>query len=288
MTGRELQVNKLVRNKNDNIVKYYGVTSVFQDKKGYTLPVSFLMFIELCDTDIGNWMKRIDRMRVFDARRWFVQICSAFQYLHSKLYNLKQRRVCHMDIKPDNICVSYSPEYGRGMAKFKLCDFGRAIIFTTKHTMTLERDIGNRLTRAPEVFAGETQPYCARKADVFSLGCTLLVTLTGYDMQTTFSSLLFGAEREPSFSRYDLVRDILMGTRQLWDSDFYTVLGHYGIRDRPLIDLLVRMLSPTPEWRPHIEGVIQDKWTHKAWVAQTVFFNKIFKGFVPLTILPMK
>ena len=69
--------------------------------------------------------------------------------------------ICHRDLKLENILLTdkFSP---------KIADFG----FATMNAPNLNEYIGTRIYAAPEFF--EKNPYDGKKADIFSLGKTLI------------------------------------------------------------------------------------------------------------------
>ena len=74
----------------------------------------------------------------------------------------------HGDIKPDNLLLSAD-------GNVKIADFGSSRLLAGAGT--LQRTIGTPAYLAPEIVAG--QPYHGRQADIWALGVTLYVLLTG-------------------------------------------------------------------------------------------------------------
>lgn len=104
------------------------------------------------------------------AHMIFVQTVEGLAYLHS-------RGVCHRDIKPDNILIDHQ-------GNVKIGDFGYSTVFfnikemnnSTENNRKLHTFAGTTQFMAPEIHKGN---YNGPSADVFSLGVTLLNTLTG-------------------------------------------------------------------------------------------------------------
>ena len=84
------------------------------------------------------------------------------------LLNCHTLGVAHLDIKPHNIFVN---KYN----KTKLSDFGFSKM--VKHGDKIDKKIGSRLFMAPEIGSGPYDPY---KADIYSLGVTLLFIADPY------------------------------------------------------------------------------------------------------------
>jgi hypothetical protein len=94
------------------------------------------------------------------------QVCSALDVAH-------QRKIIHLDIKPGNIMTSRREN---GEINTKVIDFGLAKVASEVGLTTTLTQIGFTLQYcAPEVFAHKASP----RSDVFSLGATLYVMLTG-------------------------------------------------------------------------------------------------------------
>ena len=100
------------------------------------------------------------------------QAASLFQELCWLVEGLHDCQVAHLDLKPENILVD---EQGH----LRLCDLGRAHQWTSssREYDGLFNSIGTREYSSPERFSEEEFDVAA--ADIFSLGVTLHVMLTG-------------------------------------------------------------------------------------------------------------
>ena len=94
------------------------------------------------------------------GRLIFAQLLDGLEAMHSK-------NVFHRDIKPDNIMI------GGNDYKFKYVDFG----FSTDNIGRLDSYLGTLTYAAPELHL--KRPYFAKSEDIFSLGVTLFVLVTG-------------------------------------------------------------------------------------------------------------
>ena len=94
------------------------------------------------------------------GRLIFAQLLDGLEAMHSK-------NIFHRDIKPDNIMIG-GVEY-----KFKYVDFG----FCTDNIGRLNSFLGTPTYAAPELHL--KRPYFAKTEDIFSLGVTLFVLVTG-------------------------------------------------------------------------------------------------------------
>ena len=92
----------------------------------------------------------------------FYKILTCIQEIH-------KNKICHRDIKPDNII------FGKNFIP-KITEFGHCIKCTSK----VEGDAGTRAYKAPEIIKGEgVVPNDGIKADIYSLGITLIELVTG-------------------------------------------------------------------------------------------------------------
>ena len=94
------------------------------------------------------------------GRLIFAQLLDGLEAMHSK-------NVFHRDIKPDNIMI------GGNDYIFKYVDFG----FSTDNIGRLDSYLGTLTYAAPELHL--KRPYFAKSEDIFSLGVTLFVLVTG-------------------------------------------------------------------------------------------------------------
>ena len=102
-------------------------------------------------------------MATTDARKYFRQLISAVEYLHS-------RGVAHRDLKPENLLLDSSDN-------LKVSDFGLATVFRLRgKERTLDKKCGTLPYVAPEVLVGT---YHAEPADIWSCGIILIALLAG-------------------------------------------------------------------------------------------------------------
>ena len=100
------------------------------------------------------------------ARKWFCQLASALEYLHS-------HRVAHRDIKIENVLIDHNDD-------IKLCDFGFSKVVEKNAVMQDEPSTtfcGSLAYCAPEILL--RTPYEPYKTDVWSLGVVLYKMVVG-------------------------------------------------------------------------------------------------------------
>ena len=137
-----------------NIVKLY---EIFENKK--------FIFLVLEYSDNSDILSRLRDKGVFHEDEFIpllVQILSALKYIHSK-------SILHRDIKLDNILLTSNNV-------IKLCDFGVSRRMNSRKI--IYEHIGTPAYLAPEIV--NRQGYKGFQADIWSLGITCLISLTGF------------------------------------------------------------------------------------------------------------
>ncbi|CAF1426086.1 unnamed protein product, partial [Didymodactylos carnosus] len=137
------------------IIKYYG--SII-DKVDSDL----LIFMELMDTSMDKFYRTMHERQNLDLldlilQRLIFSIVSALNFL-------KQHRILHRDVKPQNILVNRQCE-------FKLCDFGICGYFTNSKSVTSSFK-GTDIYMPPERMRHNVEPYGIR-SDIWALGISL-------------------------------------------------------------------------------------------------------------------
>ena len=158
----------------------------------------------------------------------FSKILEGFIYCH-------ENHICHRDIKLENILIDKS-------IVPKICDFGFACVSNNNN---LKDYIGTSYYKPPEI--NYKIPYDGFKADIFSLGVTLIVLVTG------LAPFKKATKTNKSYKHIYLKNYDAFW--QIFDS------GLQGMTLSPEFkDLINQMLQYVPKERPEIIKVIKHPW----------------------------
>lgn len=195
------------------------------------------------------------------ARHFFLQVLNGVEYLHNSV------KVVHRDIKLENIllCDAYS---------VKLCDFTLA---RTLHEGSMVgvfyTNCGSERYMAPEVLEGK--PYKGTQADVFSLGVTLFVLVTGvmpFDKQATKDDVLY--------------RHLFKGNHDAYWDTLYKLYAEHKAFNSQLTDEFKRLIVQFFEYH-HFERITLDKVREHKWLDMPLTYfsaqTQTIKPFAMLT-----
>ncbi|XP_023820642.1 striated muscle preferentially expressed protein kinase isoform X4 [Oryzias latipes] len=155
-------------NKKDVLKEYEILKSLHSDKimalhEAYVTPRYLVLVAEYC-TGKELLYTLIDRFRYSedDVASYLVQILQAVEYLHN-------RRVLHLDLKPDNIIVT-------NLNVVKVVDFGSAQSFNPLSLQQQESGAGTLEYMAPETLKREV---VGPPADMWTVGVVTYIMLSG-------------------------------------------------------------------------------------------------------------
>uniref|UniRef100_A0A7S2DTI0 Protein kinase domain-containing protein n=1 Tax=Haptolina brevifila TaxID=156173 RepID=A0A7S2DTI0_9EUKA len=160
--NRELQMMKVMEHENVVRLRHYF------EKAGRKKDETFLHLVmdylpETIRSTALKHHKRAKRFHVDHVKAYLYQTFRALEYIHA-------RRICHRDIKPDNLLCDPAS------LKCRLCDFGCSKVLVKGQPNVSY--ICSRYYRAPELMFGATE--YAVSVDVWSVGTILMELLLGH------------------------------------------------------------------------------------------------------------
>lgn len=181
------------------------------------------LMMQRMSSDLLDMIQANSKISEKKVQELFPVICQAVRECHTN-------KIAHMDIKPDNILLD---AYGKPF----LCDYGNAVIDPDGKIVGCR---GTKLYAAPEVILGYYyDPY---KADIWNLGTTLYVMLTG---------LL------PNFLKFDTKEEYALIVK-----DMISTLNSMGISSQ-CVDLIGKLLTVKPSQRITIAQVLKHPYLSK-------------------------
>ena len=177
---------------------------------------------ERASKDLMAWLESTEE-RFFSLKETaslFRQVCQLVERMHNS-------QVAHLDIKPDNILIDKE-------GHLRLCDFGRAHEWTEasrRYDGPLD-SVSTKQYTSPERFFNDD--FDVALADIFSLGVTLHVLLTGYFPWNNLS-------QKPPYPFQ------------------FCGAATQGL-DSTCLELLMSMLNEDPLLRPTIQQVLAHEW----------------------------
>lgn len=163
--NRELEIMKLLSHPQIIGLKYY-----FYETDSTTSDVYLNLVLEYMPSSLYQRLRHFvthrSNMPAIEVKLYMYQLFKSLNYLHTCA------RVCHRDIKPQNLLVDPTT------FSLKLCDFGSAK--QLKPTEPNVSYICSRYYRAPELIFGATN--YTTQIDVWSSGCVMAELILGQPM----------------------------------------------------------------------------------------------------------
>ena len=218
------RINYTEKMNHKNIIKVYGLGSgLLQTSPGITQKVYYIIMEYL---DQGSLLSQIiDNMGFGEdfGRLIFAQLLDGLEVIHNS-------NVVHRDIKLENIMLGN--DY-----TLKYVDFGFA---TEKSNGYLTTYLGTPSYAAPELHM--KRPYLGVYEDIFSLGVTLFITVTGY------MPFILPMPNDPLYHYISI-------------GDYITYWRKRNIKVSPsFMELFNNLIAFDPSQRPSISEIKNSKW----------------------------
>lgn len=216
-----------------NILKCYAwVQEGFIRSESGSLPIMYNL-LEYCPNGtLSNLLKSTGKLTEEVSRFMFRQVAHAIEYMHSQ-------EIAHLDIKHENILLDE-------FFNWKIADLGSALVLHKNKGLVPETR-GTASYMAPEVIDNLTA-YNGYKADVYSLGITLFVMLTGCFPNDY-------RRRDESTSDTDIATNASPTAERAYQFD-----QDYGYLSPEWVHLLDSMLHYNPRKRISMYEVLQHPW----------------------------
>ena len=222
---KEIAALQFVGNDHPNVM---GLIECVSDANNYYMLMDFAEGGELFDSVKVNGRCSEDM-----ARRYFCQILSGVEYLHSL-------GIYHRDLSLENLMLSRD-----GICK--IIDFGMCLRFPTDALgnflpISQVPPCGKKSYLPPEIYMQSPEIFIGSSADVWSIGTILCMLLLG----------------GPLFSAPAILCKLY---RRFFQGDFRVILERWKISlSDEAIDLIQRILRVKPEDRPSLTEIRQHAW----------------------------
>ena len=221
----ECEVNFLENMNHKNILKVYGHgLGTLQLTSGSTQKVYYIIMDYLNHGSLSSHLGKNEGFGEDLGRLIFSQLLDGLEAIHNS-------NIVHRDIKLDNIMVS-EDDYA-----LKYVDFGFA---TEKSFGYLTSYLGTPSYAAPELHM--KRPYLGVYEDIFSLGVTLFITVTGY------LPFILPMPNDPLYHYISI-------------GDYITYWRKRNIKVSPsFMELFNNLIAFDPSQRPSISEIKNSKW----------------------------
>lgn len=144
----------------DNLIRYYGC---------WTENNRLYIQTELCEA--GNLESKLKGQHRFTEE----QLCDVLRQVLAGLAHIHKGGLCHLDIKPENILITYVKHGVAREPVYKIGDLGLVMKSDLKDKFHTDVEGGDGRYMSPELMEGDADKLMGNleKSDVWSLGCTV-------------------------------------------------------------------------------------------------------------------
>ena len=220
------------------------------EHNGHKFTISYNITEYACNGALSSYIHRTGCFDEAVGRFYIKQLVSAVAFMH-------EYRVAHMDIKPQNIVFDSN-------FNLKLMDFGTAECINDSSSKVSTRS-GTEGFMAPEVadLSIRTE-FDAYKADVYSLGVTMLL-------------ILFG--RKPDFGWWETSStEDSNCSKKYWSEPWHYQKDIWCQDNNEAIDLILLMLNANSENRLSIFSTMNRCWLNDS--SLDISFDKVFMEMI--------
>ena len=195
-----------------------------------------VLVLEQMDFDLMDYILSKGKLSEEESKLIFREICKGMKNIHD-------RHVAHLDLKPDNILVKLTRSHQ--IRSIKICDFGFAVewdkLQSDKLPPNFKVSFGTKEYQSPESFNPKFSQYdILDKVDIWSLGVTLFVMITG----------LFPY----------IIRNGVLYTVGVEEVGKYCKIQKNCKYEDTVLFLVEQMLHQNPLQRPSISDILSHPW----------------------------
>ena len=233
----------------------HNCSNIVQSQRAFFHGNFGFIVMEKLELDLMDYLLLKKKFDEDFAKYIFREICIGVQQCHHK-------NIAHLDLKPDNILLSFNKPYESGISSpksVKICDFGHSFNFanyrkSNKKVVKLYnyfKKAGTLQYRSPE--SGTAEYVDLTSIDIWSLGVMLFIMITGLYPHCAI---------EKSTLKKDF--DYKKLPNIIYESEELVVLLSYDVMKNEVseecFDLLKRMLHMDPENRLTIDEILSHVW----------------------------
>ncbi|KAH8149544.1 uncharacterized protein LAJ45_06172 [Morchella importuna] len=215
----------------------------FEDRQNLYIAMEFIKF-----GDLSQYIK--DPAMKHNARQIATQVLEGIDSLH-------KNRICHRDLKPQNILMA-----SVGPVWVKIADFGCSKYHKDSNLET--KRVGTQPYNAPELHGlGKEQPIYTNAIDMWSLGCIIHEMLTSklaFSRTSAAPTTVSTMSTQPEAGECTFDHELLSSFCLEEEPKFPTELLEHAGASSKAINLIRSLLRVNPAERPTAESALQAPW----------------------------